>query len=283
MVALRVYILYCVVRFSVWAVCSVVKVKGNYKYKLQYIQETVTKTKKRNRQRKIIWYNPPYNNNVQTNIGKNFLKIINKCFDKKNPLSKIFNKNTVKISYSTMPNMKNKIDAHNKKLLTKNTHNPINNKKCNCKTKSECPLEQNCLQKNIIYQAKVTRLDNNTTESYIGLCETDFKARYSNHKTSIKHNNKRNATELSKYIWKLKDQNINYNLNWTIIKQAQSYNNSTKRCNLCLTEKYYIINRPELATLNKKSEFISTCRHSRNYLLSHFLANKHKPIRRKEK
>ncbi|XP_067951745.1 uncharacterized protein [Watersipora subatra] len=69
---------------------------SNYKYRLKYKPETTTK--KRNRQRKVIWYNPPYNSNVQTNIGKIFLKIVNKCFDKKNPLGKIFNKNTVKIS-----------------------------------------------------------------------------------------------------------------------------------------------------------------------------------------
>ena len=64
----------------------------------------------------------------------------------------------------------------------------------------------------MIYQAKVARLDSNTTESYIVLCETDFKTRYSNQKASIKNNTKRNATELSKHIWKLKEQDVDYKL-----------------------------------------------------------------------
>ena len=33
---------------------------------------------KRNRNRKIIWFNPPYNKNVKTNVGKRFLELIDK-------------------------------------------------------------------------------------------------------------------------------------------------------------------------------------------------------------
>ena len=39
----------------------------------------------------------------------------------------------------------------------------------------------NCLQAAVIYQAKVTRTDNNTHETYVGLTENDFKTRYRNH------------------------------------------------------------------------------------------------------
>ena len=46
-----------------------------------------------------------------------------------------------------MPNMKNKIDAHNKKILGKSNETPVNDKKCNCRVKGECPLNENCLQK----------------------------------------------------------------------------------------------------------------------------------------
>ena len=35
---------------------------------------------KQNRQRKIIWYNPPYCQNVKTNIGKEFFRILEECF-----------------------------------------------------------------------------------------------------------------------------------------------------------------------------------------------------------
>ena len=34
----------------------------------------------KHRRRKIIWFNPPYNRNVKTNIGKSFLKLLKKHF-----------------------------------------------------------------------------------------------------------------------------------------------------------------------------------------------------------
>ena len=73
------------------------------------------KKKKKNRKRKVIWFNPPFSKNLKTNIGKEFLKLIDKNFPKDNPLSKIINRKTVKISYSCTPNMYNLIQAHNKK------------------------------------------------------------------------------------------------------------------------------------------------------------------------
>ena len=56
------------------------------------------------RKRKIIWFNPPYSMNVESNNGKTFLKLVKKYFPRKNSFHKIFNKNTIKISYSCMRN-----------------------------------------------------------------------------------------------------------------------------------------------------------------------------------
>ena len=42
---------------------------------------------------------------------------------------------------------------------------------------------------------------------------------------------------------------------------------SSKRCNLCLKEKLLIICRPELSTLNKRNELVSSCRHRNKTLL----------------
>ena len=39
------------------------------------------------------------------------------------------------------------------------------------------------------------------------------------------------------------------------------------RCNLYLWEKYFIICRPELATLNKRNEVVTSCRHTNKFLL----------------
>ena len=49
------------------------------------------KKEKRKRTRNIIYYNPPYNQLVHTNLGYEVRKIIKKCFPKENKISKIIN------------------------------------------------------------------------------------------------------------------------------------------------------------------------------------------------
>ena len=83
-----------------------------------------------------------------------------------------------------------------------------------------------------------------TSETYIGLTENAFKTRSRNHTASFRHTKHRNSTELSKHVWSLKDNNIDYSISWRIISSSSSYNSSSKRCNLCLKEKFLIICRP---------------------------------------
>ena len=85
------------------------KSSGFYKnLKLESIQKKLS----RNRKRKVVWFNPPYNAEVKTNIGKVFLKLVRKHFYKRHRYKKIFNTNTIKLSYSCTPNVKNLI-KHN--------------------------------------------------------------------------------------------------------------------------------------------------------------------------
>ena len=82
-----------------------------------------------------------------------------------------------------MDNIGKIINAHNKaKLQEENT--AID--KCNFKQPNECPLSGNCLIDNIIYKATVHTAQG-PPQSYIGLCETDFKRRFNNHKSSFTH------------------------------------------------------------------------------------------------
>ena len=76
-----------------------------------------------------------------------------------------------------------------------------------------------------------------------------------------------NSTKLSKHIWTLKDNNIEHFIFWCILSSHSPYNSSSKRCNLCLKEKFLIICRPELSTLNKRNELVSSCRHRNKALL----------------
>lgn len=178
-------------------------------------------------------------------------------------LHKIFNRNTVKISYSCMPNLKQNIDGHNKSTLQK----IVPSKTCNCRKAADCPLAGNCLKQSVVYQATVATEDNRPDQTYVGLTENSFKTRFTNHKASFNHPSKKLNTELSKHIWQLKDAKINFQITWKILKQAAPYNPASNRCNLCLYEKYFIICRPDLASLNKRNELITSCRHANKFLL----------------
>ena len=59
---------------------------------------------------------PPFSKNVSTNIGHRFLALVDKHFPKDHKLRKIFNRNTIKISYSCMNNTKQVIYNYNKRI-----------------------------------------------------------------------------------------------------------------------------------------------------------------------
>ena len=69
---------------------------------------------KRNRSRNIIWFNPPFNKNVSTNVVKRFLNLLDPHFPKSNKLHVIFNRHTVKVSYSCTQNMSSMIKSHDR-------------------------------------------------------------------------------------------------------------------------------------------------------------------------
>ena len=59
---------------------------------------------------------------------------------------------------------------------------------------------------------KVTGADTGEPENYVGLTANDFKSHYRNHMASFRNNKSRNSTELSKYIWSLKDSNPEFSI-----------------------------------------------------------------------
>ena len=105
--------------------------ESGYKTSMSYAQTEVKNS--RNRSRNIIWFNPPFSQNVKTNIGKLFLKLVKKRFPKHHRLHKIFNPNTVKLSYSCMSNMSNFIKQHNSNILSSPTK--TEERSCNCRNK----------------------------------------------------------------------------------------------------------------------------------------------------
>ena len=65
-----------------------------------------------------------------------------------------------------MPNVKRIIEGNNRKLFKSNT-NAEEERKCNCPRSTICPLEGECLAKDVVYQATVTCGDKE--ETHVGL------------------------------------------------------------------------------------------------------------------
>ena len=236
---------------------------SGYKNQITFVDKPVNR--KRSRKRQIIWFNPPYSMNVKTNVTKRFLNIVDKCFPRNHKFRKIFNRNALKVSYSCLPNMAKIVSTHNKKVLT-NATKPTNEKQsCNCRNKNACPLNVMCLVESVIYKCHVKKSENDEGKHYIGLTGGKFKVRWAAHNYSFRHQKAEKSTELSKYVWELKNSGIEPSLTWDIIDRATAYKNGSKCCNLCLTEKYHIITS-KLPLLNKRCELISKCRHLNKFL-----------------
>ena len=90
-------------------------------------KEINKENRRKNRKRKIIWFNPPFCRLTNINIEKYFLKLVDKHFQHGNKLQKIFNRKTLKISYSCTKNIFLIINSHNKNI-TKDFQNQINNR-----------------------------------------------------------------------------------------------------------------------------------------------------------
>ena len=95
--------------------------KSGYQEKLAYIPPENHNTRRR-RRRDILWYNPPFDKQVKTNVGKTFLNLINRHFPPNHRLRAILNRNTVKVSYSCMSNVDTVISSHNREILQEPTN-----------------------------------------------------------------------------------------------------------------------------------------------------------------
>ena len=87
-----------------------------YKVKLQYIQPNLQQHKTIRRTQNIIWFNPPSSLNVKINVTKTFLQLIATSFPPANKLNKIFNSNTIKVSYNCTENTSQILKGHTKRV-----------------------------------------------------------------------------------------------------------------------------------------------------------------------
>ena len=238
------------------------------------------------RKRRVLYFNPPWNEAVATDIGRLFLRLICKHFPKGSKLHKYINLHNVKVSYSTTKNLKAHIASHNRKILRPEPEE--DQRSCNCRSEKaklsqlnralkkpldaqppmwfngQCPVDGNCLTKSVVYSASVST--DSTSMVYIGLTANTFKSRYDGH-TKTFRDNKTEKTALSSHIAKLESKNEKYSVKWALKHKAAAYKPGASHCDLCLSEKVEILLADPTKSLNRRTEILETCRHKRKFKL----------------
>ena len=95
---------------------------------------------------------------------------------------KTFNKNTVKLSYSSCRSISSKIFSNNRRIINP----PPTSYASNCRNKCDCPLDNTCLTTSIIYKATISTTSR-TIKKNFGISEFSFKDRYRNHTPDFRH------------------------------------------------------------------------------------------------
>ena len=157
------------------------------------------------------------------------------------------------------------IIGHNKNILNEQERPSP----CNCRDKTSCLLKGNCQHKNFVYSFKVSTPDlKQNYPHYIGLAEHTFKDRLYKHNNSFKYKSK--ETQQNFLIsYGVKRKKFNVDLDWSSLDKAKPYSPASKKCMLCLTEKYHIIFSTK-NLLNKHNELVTKCRHENKFNLANY-------------
>ena len=127
-------------------------------------------------------------------------------------------------------------------------------------------MPDKCNQDGAIYQATITT--RGKAETYVGLAK-NFKKRYGKHKKCLEDELADGRCNLTNFFWQQKNAGENPVVTWKFLeKNVPTFNPVTKSCRLCLREKFNIVLRPELATLNSRQEIFGHCRHMAFELIS---------------
>ena len=153
------------------------------------------------------------------------------------------------------------IARHNSKILQSDAAQRKTKGHCNCNIKQECPVPGMCNQDGVVYQTMITSAGGRKKEAYVGLAK-NFKKRYPAHKKTLLDEFAPKGTTMSRYFWKEKNAGLNPVVTWKYLeKNVPVFNPITNKCRLCIREKFNIVLRPSLATLNSRQEIFAHCRH----------------------
>ena len=138
---------------------------------------------------------------------------------------------------------------------------------CNCQGgANNCPVEGKCQTEGVVYRATVKETVSGRQETYTGMTGRSFKDRLYEHRTSMNKKSQK-QTKLSSHVWKLKDEGKDYTIKWRILDRAPTFNPITRKCRVCLKEKFYIMYDRGGSSLNKRQEVFNSCVHRGQKLL----------------
>ena len=198
-----------------------------FKCKLKYEKLDVDKKRKKPRNRHIMWYNPPYCSSVNINLGKEFLKLVDKHFPDSHFYNKIFNRKTVKISYSCMSNVKTLIQSHNKTVISNFKNRHI---KANTNNNSSNKVSNNVDMNNISnYTNQINNNSNNNNNNFNNSNNNDNpnSKNFNYGNNNVKHIKTLNIKDIS--------YNDNFNINYNENIHINSTNNSVDYNNQRIT------------------------------------------------
>ena len=130
-----------------------------------------------------------------------------------------------------------------------------------------CPVQGRCLTDCVVYKATLTETVSRKSETYTGMTGNTFMDRWYGHSADMRNPGGRSKTKLSTHIWDLKDMQTDFEVEWDFLERANSFNPISKKCPLCLKEKYRIMYNRNNSSLNKHQEVFNTCRHRKQKLL----------------
>ena len=153
----------------------------------------------KSRQCNIIWFNSPFSKNASRRTLQAVAHCVRACthLPVSHNLHRIFNRNTVKVSYNCMSNVKSTITSHITRIIRKSQPH-------NCSNTHACPLQNKCMSKDIVYQATINAGNTRNKKKYNRMTSSTFKERYRNHIKSFTHKKNSDETDLSKHVWYLK-------------------------------------------------------------------------------
>ncbi len=147
-------------------------------------------------------------------------------------------------------------------------------------------LDGKCVIRNVIYQATVFTTSTNSSAGssgdsvssnsetasssansssvklYVGSTGGWFKKRWYKHRADFRNKKMRLSTELSKYIWKLKDEGTDFKIKWKVLRKiGKGGGGARKVCSTCNLEKIEIAKADRRKCLNKRNELVGKCVH----------------------